>query len=67
MDTIEQPKSLTEQTHDILLNAICSGEFAPGERLHQEEIAARLSVSRGVVAQKGEGFTSRIQCSSRKV
>ncbi len=46
MDTIEQPKSLTEQTHDILLNAICSGEFAPGQRLHQDEIAARLQVSR---------------------
>lgn len=46
MDIIEQPKSLTEQTHDILLNAICSGEFEPGQRLHQEEIAARLCVSR---------------------
>lgn len=46
MQTIEQPKSLTEQTHDILLNAICSGEFEPGERLNQDEIAARLKVSR---------------------
>ena len=46
MDTIAQPKSLTEQTHDILLNAICSGEFEPGQRLHQDDIAARLRVSR---------------------
>jgi DNA-binding GntR family transcriptional regulator len=46
MQTIEHPKSLTEQTHDILLNAICSGEFEPGERLNQDEIAARLNVSR---------------------
>jgi DNA-binding GntR family transcriptional regulator len=46
MQTIEQPKSLTEQTHDILLNAICSGEIEPGERLNQDEIAARLKVSR---------------------
>ncbi|WP_420587986.1 GntR family transcriptional regulator [Marivita sp.] len=46
MQKIEQSKSLTEQTHDILLNAICSGEFEPGERLNQDEIAARLNVSR---------------------
>lgn len=46
MQTIEHHKSLTEQTHDILLNAICSGEFEPGERLNQDEIATRLKVSR---------------------
>ena len=46
METIEQPKSLAERTHDILLDAICSGEFEPGERLNQYEIAARLNVSR---------------------
>lgn len=46
MDVIEQPKSLAEQTHDILLGAISSGELAPGERLNQDEIAARLKVSR---------------------
>ena len=46
MDAIEQPKSLTDQTYNILLNAICSGDFEPGQRLNQDEIAARLKVSR---------------------
>ena len=46
MQTVSQPKSLVEQTHDILLEAICSGELAPGARLHQDEIAGRLNVSR---------------------
>ncbi|SHG66920.1 GntR family transcriptional regulator [Marivita hallyeonensis] len=61
MDAIEQPKSLTEQTHDILLNAICSGEFEPGERLNQDDIAARLKVSRqpvnsAISVLKANGF-----------
>ena len=46
MDEIALPKSLTEQTYDILLNAICAGEFDPGERLNQDDIAGRLKVSR---------------------
>jgi DNA-binding GntR family transcriptional regulator len=46
MKEIAPPKSLTEQTYDILLNAICAGEFEPGERLNQDNIAARLKVSR---------------------
>mgnify|MGYP002623286729 CR=1 FL=1 len=46
MDAIKLPKSLVEQTYDILLDAICSGELPPGERLQQDEIAARLGVSR---------------------
>lgn len=61
MDVIEQPKSLAEQTHDILLNAISSGELAPGERLNQDLIAARLSVSRqpvnsAISVLKSNGF-----------
>lgn len=61
MQTIDHPKSLTEQTHDILLNAICSGEFEPGERLNQDEIAARLKVSRqpvnsAISVLKANGF-----------
>ena len=46
MDEIAPPKSLTEQTYDILLNAICAGEFDSGERLNQDDIAGRLKVSR---------------------
>ncbi|SDC00828.1 FCD domain-containing protein [Ruegeria marina] len=46
MDTIRPKKTLTEETYDILVEAICSGELKPGERLTQDEIAARLNVSR---------------------
>lgn len=46
MDSIEPKKTLVEQVYDILLNAICAGELAPGERLNQDEIATRLKVSR---------------------
>lgn len=61
MDIIEQPKSLTDQTYDILLDAICSGEFEPGERLNQDEIATRLKVSRqpvnsAISVLKANGF-----------
>ena len=61
MDVVKPPKSLAEQTHDILLNAISSGEFTPGERLNQDEIAARLRVSRqpvnsAISVLKANGF-----------
>ena len=46
MDPIKANKSLVEQTYETLLEAISSGEFSPGERLNQDEIAARLNVSR---------------------
>jgi DNA-binding GntR family transcriptional regulator len=46
MQAIKPKKSLVEQTYEILLDAICDGEIAQGERLHQDEIAARLQVSR---------------------
>ncbi|SMX50333.1 GntR family transcriptional regulator [Maliponia aquimaris] len=46
MEAIKPPKSLTDQTYDILLDAICTGELSPGDRLNQDEIAGRLNVSR---------------------
>lgn len=46
MDMIEPKKTLVEQVYEILLDAICSGELPAGERLNQDEIAARLNVSR---------------------
>ena len=46
MDSIEPKKTLVEQVYDILLDAICTGELLPGERLNQDEIAKRLDVSR---------------------
>ena len=46
MDAIEPAKSLVEKTYDAILDAICAGEFRPGERLGQDEVAERLNVSR---------------------
>lgn len=46
MDAIIPAKSLVEKTYDALLDAICTGEFRPGDRLGQDEIAERLNVSR---------------------
>lgn len=46
MKQIAPIRTLTEQTYDALLEAICSGELAAGDRLNQDDIAARLRVSR---------------------
>lgn len=52
---------LAEQAYTAILDAICSGRFAPGERLTQENLAATLDVSRQPVLQallllKRQGF-----------
>ena len=46
MDAIAPAKSLVEKTYDAILDAICTGELKPGERLGQDEVAERLNVSR---------------------
>lgn len=46
MESIEPKKTLVEQVYDILLDAICLNEFPSGARLNQDEIAAKLNVSR---------------------
>lgn len=46
MESVKPKRSLVEETYDILIDAICTGEFVPGQRLHQDEIAAKLNVSR---------------------
>ncbi|SFP98001.1 transcriptional regulator, GntR family [Variovorax sp. PDC80] len=59
--SIEVAPDLVDQVYRALLGAISSGELAPGERLTQEDIAQRLSVSRQPVLQalrllKKDGF-----------
>ena len=49
--SIEVAPDLVDQVYRALLGAISSGELAPGERLTQEDIAQRLSVSRQPVLQ----------------
>jgi DNA-binding GntR family transcriptional regulator len=57
------PATLLDQAYSAILSAICEGSLAPGERLTQEDIARRLSVSRQPVGQalallKSQGFVT---------
>ncbi len=61
MEALDQPKTLVEQAYDAMLDAICSGTLAPGERLTQDEVARRLNVSRQPITSaltmlKSQGF-----------
>jgi DNA-binding GntR family transcriptional regulator len=58
---LEVQPDLAQQVYDALLNAICTGQFAEGQRVTQEEIAEQLAVSRQPVVQafqmlRREGF-----------
>jgi DNA-binding GntR family transcriptional regulator len=58
---IEAAPDLVEKVWHALLDAICEGSLAPGERIMQEDIAAQLAVSRQPVLQalrllKKDGF-----------
>lgn len=61
MDAIDHKKSIAELVYDRIVDSICSGALAPGERLTQEDLAQRLDVSRLPVIQalkrlEAEGF-----------
>ncbi len=61
MDALAQPKTLVEQAYDAILDAICDGTLAPGERLAQDDVARKLNVSRQPIASaltmlKSQGF-----------
>lgn len=43
--------SLYEQVYTAILEAICGGTLRPGDRINQDELAARLDVSRQPVTQ----------------
>lgn len=64
MESLESPKSLVDQAYEVILDALCDGTFKPGERLTQEDIAARLNVSRQPVTHalavlKAQGFLAQ--------
>lgn len=46
MERLKPKRSLVEETYDILVDAICTGELSPGARLNQDQIATELNVSR---------------------
>lgn len=48
---LEAVPDLVDQVYRALLDAICEGSFAPGQRLTQEDIAEQLAVSRQPVLQ----------------
>ncbi len=61
MEMLGTQRSLVDQAYDVILDALCDGTFKPGERLTQEDIAARLNVSRQPVTHaltvlKAQGF-----------
>jgi DNA-binding GntR family transcriptional regulator len=61
MSSLAPPERLLDQTYRAILNAICDGTLAPGERVTHEGIAQRLSVSRqpvghALVLLKSQGF-----------
>jgi DNA-binding GntR family transcriptional regulator len=54
-------RSLTDRTYDAILDAISGGELTAGARVNQDELAARLNVSRQPIVQalallKVQGF-----------
>jgi len=46
MESIKPQKTLVEQVHGAILDAICDGTLAAGTAMTQDELAARLQVSR---------------------
>src|SRR5258707_1842992 len=50
MDPLQLVPNLIEQVYTRMVDSIAEGVLAPGERLTQEEIAERLSVSRQPVS-----------------
>lgn len=64
MESLTPPKNLVDQAYEVILDALCDGTFKPGERLTQEDIAARLEVSRQPVTHalavlKAQGFLAQ--------
>lgn len=61
MESLSLRKTLVELAYDRILGAICDGKLKPGERVRQDEIAARLNVSRQPITSalamlKNQGF-----------
>lgn len=61
LERLDAAPDLSDRVYERLRNAICEGEFEPGARLTQEQLAASLDVSRQPVLQalrllKNDGF-----------
>src|SRR5262245_9917582 len=51
MDPLAAQQTIVERAYRTILDAICDGRLAQGERLTQDSVAAKLSVSRQPVGQ----------------
>ena len=51
MEIVQPSPTIVEQVYKTILEAICDGRLTPGERLTQESVAQKLSVSRQPVGQ----------------
>lgn len=51
IEYIALQKTILQQVYDVILDAICDGRLAPGERLTQDTVAKKLNVSRQPVGQ----------------
>src|SRR2546425_13156960 len=51
VDIVKAGPTLIEQAYDAILAAICDGRLAPGARLNQDDLAARMGISRQPVGQ----------------
>jgi len=61
MERLSLHLPLADRVYRAILDAICDGELAPGQRITQDELAVRLDVSRQPVLQalrllKAQGF-----------
>jgi DNA-binding GntR family transcriptional regulator len=65
MEKLPIAARLIDQAYEAIVDAVCSGDLKPGERLTQELIAARLEVSRQPVTHalamaKKQGFVAEV-------
>ena len=51
MESLRPKRTIVEEVHQAILEAICDGRLEPGERLTQESVAAKLAVSRQPIGQ----------------
>lgn len=61
----KQIQTISQQVYEILKDEICSGDYQPGVRLQEVEVAERLHVSRSPVREalhrlQGDGLVSEI-------
>ncbi len=51
MESLQREPTIVEQAYRAILDAICDGQLEPGERVTQEDLAAKLAVSRQPIGQ----------------